>query len=249
MSPLRIAYYVFWIVPNVITGVLVGTMAIRKMFRTLPCFFAYASFDVLSSTALFAIYHTCSFVTYFLVFWPVLGVRLLLGLLVIREVILYVFNEYEALHQLSSLILRWVFIVLLLLAILSAAVAPGADSDRLLAGLFVLERSVRLIQVGLLLFLFLFSQFLGLSWRTYAFGVALGFGVLASVQLAALAIRTRIGPLSGDAFNLIVGAGQTCAVLIWCVYLLTPQRHKAIEVLPKKDLAEWNEALREALHR
>ena len=240
MSPLHFAYYALWIGPTVVEGVLVGSMAHRRMLRELPFFFAYACFDAASSVAMYVVYHKCSFVTYFLCFWPVLGIRLVLGLLAIREVVLHVFSSYAALRQFSVVIFRWLVVILAMVAVISAAAAPGVDSDRLMAGLFVAERSVRLVQVGLLVFLFLLAQFFGVSWRSYAFGIGLGFGVFASVQLGALAVRTTLGAISGNTFNLVSSAAQTCAILIWCAYLLSPERHKTMDVLPKADLQQWN---------
>ncbi len=224
-------------------------MTWRKIYRQVPCFFAYVCVDVGSSAALYVIYHWFSFKLYFVAFWAAEAIMLSLGLLVIRELVLYVFREYEALRDLSALLFRWVAIILVLVAVLTAAAAPGSDSDRFLAGLLVIERSVRIVQVGLLIFLFLFSNYFALSWREYAFGIALGFGTYASVRLAALAVRTSMGLISAHTFSLVSSAGQTCAVLIWWAYLTFPQRHRSIEVLPKANLEEWNQALLELLRR
>ncbi len=249
MSLVRLATYFFWIVPAAVEASFIAVMMWRKIYRQLPFFFAYACFDVSSSAFLFVIFHWFSYKAYFVDFWIVKGISLLLGLLVIREVILYVFRQYELLHDLSALLFRWVTIILVMVAVLTAAAAPGADSDRMLSAFLVIERSVRLIQVGLLLFLFLFSNYFGLSWRHYAFGVALGFGTFAGVQVAAIAVRTSLGVISNNAFSLISSAGQSCAVLIWWAYLVIPQRHASIEVLPKANLEQWNQALSELLHR
>ncbi len=249
MSSVQIATYLFWIGPVLMEAALVTAMTWRKMFREMPLFFTYVCFDLVHGAALFAIYHKLSYVIYFIVFWIDQGILMILGLLVIWEVLSYAFKAYDALQQLSTLIFRWLTIILVLVAVLTAAAAPGADADRMLAGLFVVVRSVRLVQVGLLFFLFLFSHYFGVSWRHYAFGVGLGFGLYGSVELAALAVRTQLGVISANTLNLVSGAAQTCALFIWCAYLLRPQRHKSIEVLPKANLEQWNQALLELLHR
>ena len=54
-------------------------------------------------------------------------------------------------------------------------------------------RSLRVIQVGLLLLLFSLASSLGLTWRSYAFGIAFGYGTYAIVDLVLSAIRVEYG--------------------------------------------------------
>ena len=46
------------------------------------------------------------------------------------------------------------------------------------------QRCVRIIQVGMVLFLLFFARYLGVSRRQHSFGIALGFGTFAVVELA-----------------------------------------------------------------
>ena len=46
---------------------------------------------------------------------------------------------------------------------------------------------------GLLLSLFVLSRSLGLTWRSYSFGIALGYGTYAAIDFLLAAIRASTG--------------------------------------------------------
>src|SRR5262249_10422625 len=129
----------------------------------------------------------------FLFCWINEALEAMLGFAVIYEVFNIVVKRYQTIHRFGFLLYRWAAVGLLLAATITAANAPGMDSARVIEGIFVLERGVRIVQAGLLLVLFLFASYLGLSWRSNVFGVALGFGIYASAELALVAIRAHVG--------------------------------------------------------
>jgi hypothetical protein len=107
-----------------------------------------------------------------------------------------------------------------------------------------------MVQCGLLLALLLFSRFLGLSWRRPAFGVALGLGVLTSVDLAYSALRAEFTSRVGAEFlNLLVTGTYLVCVLTWIGYLLAPELKPAsLTVVPHDDEVEtWNRELQQLL--
>jgi hypothetical protein len=104
---------------------------------------------------------------------------------------------------------------------------------------------VAIVQCGLVIFLILFSGLLGLSLQSYAFGIALGFGVLSSVELANWAMH--IGELSeptARALNLIPTGAYHVAVLLWFGYLFAPARNM-IEAgdVPLAAVDQWSTEL------
>jgi hypothetical protein len=113
-----------------------------------------------------------------------------------------------------------------------------------------MERSVEIVQGGLLLLLFALSSSLGLKWKQQAFGIALGFGVVTSVDLAAFTLRARLGVSSRDVLSLISSAGYNCALLVWTVtfYAREPIRRQ-VQYVPHWDIESWNRALMDFLRR
>jgi hypothetical protein len=114
----------------------------------------------------------------------------------------------------------------------------------------LLQRSLRFIQVGLLLLLFALSGALGLTWRSYSFGLALGYGTFAIVDLVLWAVRLQYGD---EFWKMQSGLGTVAynmMILIWTWYFLQPQKVALpIRVIPYSDIAKWNEKLEELLKR
>jgi hypothetical protein len=81
------------------------------------------------------------------------------------------------------------------------------------------QRCVRIIQVGMVLFLLFFARYLGVSRRQFSFGVALGFGFFAIVELSLVAswVGDRLDNLSLNLINMVAYNG---ALIIWLGYSL-----------------------------
>ncbi len=111
----------------------------------------------------------------------------------------------------------------------------------LLSGVMLLDRSVAIIQAGLLLFLFLFPRVLGLSWRSYTFGIALGFGIFASTELAYWAIRlTDLTERAKDLLDLLPTGSYHVSVLVWIVYLLAAEKPVNVHAYTVPELDRWS---------
>ena len=81
-----------------------------------------------------------------------------------------------------------------------------------------------MIQLGALAVLFLLSRMLVLGWKEFSFGIALGFGVMASVQLAVSLMRSYLGAGSTPGYVLLRPLAYNLAVLIWIFSVVKRQR-------------------------
>src|SRR4051812_39313730 len=170
----------------------------RKNLRArYPLFFSYCAFMVLSSVALFAISRIggTSSEQYFYGYWTVSAVRAGLGFAVIYELFRNALKPYHALRDLGAMLFVWAGLIMLLVGVLTAmnGSAPN-EAARVIAGVLNLERSIRLAQCGLLLFLLLFGSRLGLTFRHRTFGIAVGVGLFAASDLLLVNLRTHYGP-------------------------------------------------------
>jgi hypothetical protein len=106
-----------------------------------------------------------------------------------------------------------------------------------------------MVQCGLLLSLLLLSRFLGLTWRRPAFGITLGLGILASVDLATAALRAEFTSDAAREFlNLLTTGTYLVCVLIWIAYLLVPDRRAVTPTVVHHDEVEvWNRELQHFL--
>lgn len=241
-----------WIAPVILQVLVFVVMIRRRLHREFPWFLYYTGFEAVLGLVTLAVkwLPSFSYSFYFWTTWSGKAVEEALSFAVIYEVFSHVFRSYDGLQKLGKLLLRWSTVILLMLATVSAASAQGSDASRVISGILNLERSVSVVQCGLLFFLFLFSSYFGLSWRHYVFGIALGFGIYGTVELAGFSLRNHFGPSFDATFNLVLPMAYNCAVLIWVSYFLAPApKHRAVQMAPDHDLDEWNHELMRLLQR
>jgi hypothetical protein len=159
---------------------------------------------------------------------------------VIHEVFLDVFRPYHTLRDLGSVLFKWAGLVMLMVAGVVAASVHGGDQSPLPAGILILERSVRVVQCGLVLFLLVFSRYLGTSWQQKSFGIALGFGFFAWVELSLVALGSLFN--SPRVTSLVNMVAYNVTILIWFGYTLakSPARDQASQMLRPQ---RWEQSL------
>jgi len=251
---LTLTDYLLWGTAEILLVMACAAILRRRLVYQFPVFFVYAAFNVLRTAVLFTIHllqlqHRMGYADYFYAYWMTDAVSVVLGFAVIYyEIYCGVFQRYDALQRLGGILFACAGIALLVLAAWAAS-APGAETG-VVGAVLLLERSVRLMQCGLVLFLFLAAFYFGLPWQNYRFGIALGFGVFASIELAAVAVRSHMGASVAAACSQINSAAYSSGVMIWLCYLLAPK--PALQyagVVQYNDLEKWNQALLEILER
>jgi len=142
-------------------------------------------------------------------------------------------------------------VVLLVIATAVGVSAPATSANSFFNATYALDRAVSVLQAGLLISLFAFSRYFALSWRTHAFGIALGLGIFASVELATSFVWLHLGAFGNRAVNLFTMATYHLCVLIWMFYLLRPEEPTSyiLNPLPKHDLDVWNNELQRLVQR
>src|SRR5215510_8847919 len=148
----------------------------RKLHRKFPVFFLYLLAQIVIFTILFPTYASGSYERFFYAYWVSAVVSLALGFKVIHEIFLDVFQPYHTLKDLGSVLFKWAGLVMLLVAGVVAAASPASNQVPIVQAVLTVQRCVRVIQCGLVLFLLVFSRYLGVSWKQQSFGIALGFG-------------------------------------------------------------------------
>jgi hypothetical protein len=253
MYPHSFWWHYLWIAPHVLQLVIAGMMIRRRLLHEFPMFLGYTIFQSVQSAILLVLDHSSaiSATLYWNTAWAGLLITIMLRFAVIHEIFTCVFRNYPALTQLSRLLLRWTSVVLVLTAVAVTAATPK-ETPFLLSGVHLLNRAVGLVQSGLLVFLFLVCAYFRLSFRSYAYGIAMGLGIFASVDLATGALRVWIGtPAAGSyVLDFVTMATYHCSVVIWLVYLLAPETAgQSVQVLPDNNLEQWNAEMQRLLLR
>src|SRR5207302_777360 len=120
-----------------------------------------------------------------------------------------------ALRRLATMVFLWAIFILLLLGLLVVYAQSATAQSNLVSAVLVVEEATRVIEVGLLMFLFLFSTAFGLHWRQYVFGMALGLGIFATVELFAIAIRTIWGSTADHTFAMVRTVAFNLSLMLW----------------------------------
>lgn len=225
----------------------------RRMVREFPFFFSYLAFHVIEALVTLLIYMHFGRRSweYLYAYWTVQAIGLSLRFGVIYEIFSHVLRPYEGLRRGGILVFRWVVILLALTAVGVAVVGPSNEPSFAVTGAVVAERSIDVMQCGMLVLLFLFASYFALTWRNYVFGIALGFGVIASVELLAAAVASQSSEsVSSLVLNSLPQLAFDFAGIIWIMYLASPEPSRVeLKALPQHDLEKWNQELLELLQR
>jgi hypothetical protein len=217
----------------------------RGLHKKFPVFFAYLLAQTAMFAALFPLRLSGNYGWFFWSYWLAAAINAILGFKVIHEIFLDVFRPYHTLKDLGTVIFKWAGVVMLLVSVV-VAFSNSLQRDPVVHAVTTLQRSVRLVQFGLILFLLLFSRFLGVSRRQLSFGVALGFGFFASTELVLLALAFG-GFLNKEVFNLANMAAYNLSIIVWIGYSLarTEARQSAANPLQTQ---RWEQGLADIQH-
>jgi len=217
-------------------------MVRRKLNHTFPMFFTYAVFQVLSNIGLYAASHT-SYRNYFFAYWVSTCLSIVLGFLVIHEIFEYAIRPYAGLRDLARMMFHWVALIMLLVSGIIGFTSPGGNAEHIALALANLERGIRMMQVGMLLFIAVFSGRLGLTWRDLPCGIAFGFGIFACADLTMFSLRAQLGPAWNMALSKITSSAYLLSTMIWSTYALLPQAARIrVEVPFQPVFDRWNQA-------
>ena len=243
---LRIVYYALWIAPVPVMVCLAAMMVRRKLQKEFPLFFAFVVVQVADFAISFFTYHR-SQQLYFYAYWTLAAVGILFGFGVLYEVFTAVFRPFADLREFGGVLFRWAAVVLAAAALLIASSSGPFPGWRVFGVILNGVRSVEIMQCGLVLLMLLCSSYLGITLRHRIFGVALGFGVTAAMDLIAVVVFANFGWQSQTFFQISRMLAYNLSALLWMGYVYAGE----VERRPEKQLIyaeRWNFALATAMH-
>jgi hypothetical protein len=229
--------YFSWVAGPALEIALLACMVHRKLHPVFPRFFSYIIFQALKSGILFLTYRYYEH-GYFEAYWTGNAISVILAVAVMDEILQHIFEEYGGAQNLGSVIFRWACGLLLLLAIVTAFTNQQGSADRVVAVVLTFDRSVRVMQCGLFCLLMILCRLLKNCWRQQVFGIALGFGVFASIEVILVSVAMRYGSPAAPTISLVKSAAYNAVTILWIGYL-AQQAHSipAVEMAPRLDLA------------
>jgi hypothetical protein len=222
-------------------------LMVRRGYRSaFPFFFNYVILSLVTFIPSAAVASRISPETYYYLYWSVVGISTLLAFGVIYEVFIYILKPYSALVDLGKLLFKWAIAFLAVVSVITTFAANGSDSGLCAAAIHTIQmlaRTSQLMQCGLLLLFVLFETRLGISWRSPAACIILGFGGNSAVILAAT-VLARYLPSSYD-FAMVWPILGVAVYALWFLGFALPQpARRTVQDSPSRlILQRWNEAL------
>jgi hypothetical protein len=227
-----------WVIQPVFQAMIAVVVFRRKLHREFPVFLTYALVQIAFFVVQYPVYRWCSSSAYFYTFWVGAAINVVLAFKIIHEIFLDIFRPYHALRDLGTALFKWAALIMVLVSVVVISLSPGVD-DPLSGTIEVIQRCIRVVQCGLVLFLLAFCKNLGVSWKRQSFGIALGFGLFAGVELLTTALHSGLH-IRGTTMNLLDMVAYNFGMVLWMLYSVLNRRADAVPVLVP---LRWDEAL------
>lgn len=242
----RYLYYGLWIMHPLLQMGIAAFMLRRGLLKQFKFFFAYIITQIVGFGILFPAYVWRSYDALFYLYWVSNAVSVTCGFLVIHEVFVDMFKFFHTLRDLGSVLFKWAGLVMLLVAAVVSVSANSPHMSPWIQAIITSQRCVRIIQVGMVLFLLFFAQYVGVSRKQHSFGIALGFGTFAVIEL--ILICSWVGNHLGDPWMSIINmTAYNASLTVWISYVAVkrPVRDVSRSLLQPQ---RWEQSLTDIHH-
>lgn len=229
-----------WYASTGLEAYVVALIVWRRFFKVLPLFAAYVCFVLVKSVGLWLV--RGELVLYYWSYRIGQLIALVLTFLVILELYRRLFESYPAIRSFVQSVLVTVLVALAL----SSVILTRIDPHWLRRWTVLFERSLRFVQVGLLILFFFVVYYLGLRLDARVRGVAVGFALYATLELANFALVAHFYYAYERVWDLSSAAAYLATLVVWSVYLTArvPEPARATPAVPVGVLAELESAIR-----
>jgi hypothetical protein len=243
---LRLFYYVLWIAHPVLEVAVCILMIRGGLLRPFKFFFGYIATQLLTFAVIFTAYVWRSYSAAFYLYWICNAISVTFGFLVIHEVFVDVFRLFHTLRDLGTVLFKWAGLVMLLVAGVVSVSTNSSEMTPWMQAIMTSQRCVRIIQVGMVLFLLFFAHYVGVSRKQQSFGIALGFGSFAVIEL--ILICSWVGNhLTGPWMSIANMAAYNASLVLWLTYVAVkrPTRDGSLSLLQPQ---RWEQSLSDIHH-
>jgi hypothetical protein len=242
---ITILYYALWIAHPILQVGIAAMLVRRGLNRKFQFFFGYILTQLLIFGIVFPAYWR-NWAGGFYVYWFCNAISVAFGFGVIHEVFVDVFRSFHTLRDLGSVLFKWAGLVMLLVAGVVSVSNISGEMAPWMEAIMTAQRCVRMVQVGMVLFLLFFAHYLGISRRQHSFGIALGFGSFAVVELGLMA--SFVGNhLANPWMSMVNMAAYNTTLLVWFGYVAakSPARELSGSLLRPQ---RWEQSLSDIHH-
>ncbi|HEV2962786.1 MAG TPA: hypothetical protein VG649_13235 [Candidatus Angelobacter sp.] len=204
----------------VLQAVLAWLLVKRELWALFRFFFVYTCFSLASTVATILLFsHTKVF---YYAYWSFEAGYAALAFLCLHEVFYNVFRNFYGILW-FRLMFPAIGISMLVVAGLRIFLAPPTDSLRITRTIIGLEITVGFLQVGLFALFILLVRLFRMRSRQYAFGIALGFGIIAAGNLPSFLLRSEFGTKFNNILHDTLPIVYIIAVMVWLLTFMKGQ--------------------------
>jgi hypothetical protein len=227
MQSYSVTQYAVWVLSPLLLLAIAYIMHRTDQSRLFPAFQLYLIW--VASTQYFNLaIHELAPIIQFYSYWIGQAVSIGLSFVVLYEVFRNVLTAGTLPISKSNFVL--INGLLLMAAALIALKLEGGDAERTMYTILVLSRTARIVQVGLMFILIVLSLSFGFYWNSQAFGIALGFGFYASMELVNHTARALLGPIGNRIWAWVSVLSYQCAAVIWMAYAVKGRKLPVMEL-------------------
>ncbi len=121
--------------------------------------------------------------------WSLEAISVVAGFMAIYEAFLDLFQPFHTLRDLGIMLFKWAGLLMLLVAGVIAVFTRSPDTSAWGHAIIAAVSSLRCAQAGMALFLLISARYVGVSRKQQSFGVALGFAIVAVVELVLVTLH------------------------------------------------------------
>lgn len=193
----------------------------KRSWRSVPWFFSYVAFALCADLARFITQNQQW--AYVWTYWTTEAVYAVLGVGVMYEVSRRVFGNLGR-SWWPRLLFPGMIAVSLVLTVGRGSAVPSGLPNRAMALIILGEIFIKFLEVIMFATLVTLVPMLGLQWRQYAFGVAIGFGVYATVALLTTTRFSVLGLTYYFSWGWALIFSYSCSVLIWLFFFSAAEK-------------------------
>lgn len=178
---------------------------------------------------------------YFYFYWGSYAVESLLSLGIIISIYRLAMAPLKGLQSLGMIMFRWAGAISIAIAV-TIGFGPHVTTTRFIVrAVMQLQQTQSVLTLCMLLFVCFAIHPMGLSYRSRVFGVSLGLGIMATVDLVQAAWMPQSRPMV-SLFSIVSSVAVCLTLTIWGAYFALPEPKRRMIVLPTTSpFFRWNQ--------
>jgi len=226
-----------------------AAILLRGQLRRFAFIAAFLAARLLSSTACTVIMRMGgheievhrAYAMYFYTYWVSYTLEAILGFGIIYSLYRLAMAPLPGLQRLGMIMFRWAAGISLAVA-MTSALGPHTTGLAFITRLVMqIQQTQSILTLCMLLFVCMTIRPMGISHQSKIFGVCLGLGVLATVDLAESAWLAVVKSMNSN-YNVINGIAICITLAIWTTYFALPEPKRRMIILPTTSpFLRWNQ--------